>query len=92
MIYNTPGMFPGLKVIRNDLDRKRKREPQIWFRFETTNGPLISEFDYDNYFVTVSGDFARIQAYSKMLVALKMHKRLNSFNDTVSYKVCISKS
>ncbi|XP_043276507.1 uncharacterized protein [Venturia canescens] len=87
MVYNTPGMFPSLKIIRNDLDRKRRREPQIWFRFETSNGPLISEFDFDNYFITVSGDFSRIQAYSKMLVALKMHKRLNNFNDSVSYKV-----
>ncbi|XP_015594450.1 uncharacterized protein LOC107267303 [Cephus cinctus] len=87
MLYNTPGMFPGLKVIRNDLDRKRKREPQIWFRFEATNGTLLAEFDYDNYFVTISGDLARVQAYSKLLVALKMHKRLNNFNEPVSYKV-----
>ncbi|KAK0078169.1 hypothetical protein PV325_002889 [Microctonus aethiopoides] len=87
MVYNTPGIFPGLKVIRSDLDRKRKREPQVWFRFELSNNPLSAEFDYDNYFITINGDLGRIQAYSKMLVALKMHKRLNNFNDSISYKV-----
>ena len=87
MIYNTPGLFPNLKVVRNDLDRKRKREPQIWLRFEATSGPLMAEFDYDNYFCIISGDLARIQAFSKMLVAVKLHKRLNNFKDTVSYKV-----
>lgn len=89
MIYNTPGIFPGLKVLRSDLDRKRKREPQLWYRFEITQNPLTAEFDYDNYFLTITGDFGRIQAYSKLLVALKMHKRINNFNDSVSYKVTI---
>ncbi|XP_043480259.1 uncharacterized protein LOC122509963 [Leptopilina heterotoma] len=87
MIYNTPGMFPNLKVVRNDLDRRRKREPQIWLKFETSNGPLSAEFDYDNYFILITGDLARIQAFSKMLVAVKLHKRLNNFHDPVSYKV-----
>ncbi|XP_033215446.1 uncharacterized protein LOC117171906 [Belonocnema kinseyi] len=87
MIYNTPGMFPNLKVVRNDLDRKRKREPQIWLRFEVTTGPLTAEFDYDNYCILIAGDLARIQAFSKMLVAVKLHKRLNNFKDSVTYKI-----
>ena len=89
MVYNTPGLFPHLKVIRNDLDRKRKREPQIWFKFELSDGPLLTEFDYDNYFFIITGDLTRIQAFSKLLVALKLHKRLNNFNDSVSNKVNI---
>lgn len=80
-------MFPNLKVVRNDLDRRRKREPQIWLKFETSNGPLSAEFDYDNYFILITGDLARIQAFSKLLVAVKLHKRLNNFHDPVSYKV-----
>ncbi|XP_044585648.1 uncharacterized protein LOC123265799 [Cotesia glomerata] len=87
MIYNTPGMFPGLRLIRSDLDRKRKREPQNWFRFELTNSQIIADFDYDNYFVTIYGDFGKIHAYSKLLVTLKMHKRLNNFNDSISSKI-----
>lgn len=87
MVYNTPGIFPGLKVVRSDLDRKRKREVQIWFRFEISSNSLSTDFDYDNYFITVSGDYSRILAYSKLLVAMKMHKRLNNFNDPTSYKV-----
>ena len=90
MIYNTPGIFPNLKVVRNDLDRRRKREPQIWFQFEATSGPLVAEFDYDNYFITITGDLSRIQAFSKMLVALKLHKKLNNFKDPVCYKVSCS--
>lgn len=87
MIYNTPGMFPGIKVIRSDLDRKRKRESQIWFRFETNTNPLSAEFDYDNYFINVYGDYSRVQAISKLLVAFKMHKRINNFNSSISDKV-----
>ncbi|XP_051173838.1 uncharacterized protein LOC127289755 [Leptopilina boulardi] len=87
MIYNTPGMFPNLKIIRNDLDRRRKREPQLWLKFEISNGSLTAEFDYDNYFILIIGDLARIQAFSKMLVAVKLHKRLNNFHDPVCYKV-----
>ncbi|XP_063979242.1 uncharacterized protein LOC135163582 isoform X2 [Diachasmimorpha longicaudata] len=87
MIYNTPGMFPSIKVIRSDLDRKRKREPQIWFKYEGNGNPLSAEFDYDNYFVNVYGDFSRIQVISKLLVAFKMHKRINNFNSSISDKV-----
>lgn len=92
MVYNTPEIFPNLKVIRNDLDRRRRREPHIWIKFEMKNGPLISEFDYDNYFFIVTGDFSEIETFSKILVALKLHKRLNNFNDIISNKVSILQS
>jgi hypothetical protein len=89
IVYNTPTLLPSLRVVRNDLDRKRRREPEIWWHFQLSESPLDVEFDYDNYFITVRGDFSRVSIFSKLLVAFKIHKRLNSFNDTVSRKVRI---
>ncbi|XP_011497851.1 PREDICTED: uncharacterized protein LOC105362187 [Ceratosolen solmsi marchali] len=87
IIYNTPTFLPSLRVVRNDLDRKRRREPEIWWHFQLSESSLDVEFDYDNYFITVRGDFSRVNIFSKILVALKVHKRLNNFNDSVSRKV-----